>query len=304
LIVRELVIGTRGSALALWQARFIGDVLENQHGCRCRIQIVKTKGDKVQSLSFDKMEGKGFFTKELEDALLAGEIDLAVHSLKDVMTTQPDGLAIGAVGFRADRRELLLVRRESFADGKLLPVKEGAVIGTSSARRKCQIAYHLPSAEIRDLRGNVPTRVEKLRSGEYDAIIVAAAGVERMKLDVSDLAAVFLPLDEFLPAPAQGVLGIEIREGDSQTAQVVSKLNCPQTAREVLVERGLLARFEAGCSLPLGVFCNVTADVVKLTAVLGEHDGTGWTGLRRVMITGDDSDQVIEQAYRELTGER
>jgi porphobilinogen deaminase len=146
--------------------------------------------------------------------------------------------------------------------------------------------------------------VEKLRSGEYDAIIVAAAGVERMKLDVSDLAAVFLPLDEFLPAPAQGVLGIEIREGDSQTAQVVSKLNCPQTAREVLVERGLLARFEAGCSLPLGVFCNVTADVVKLTAVLGEHDGTGWTGLRRVMITGDDSDQVIEQAYRELTGER
>jgi len=300
---QELVIGTRGSDLALWQAQLIQNVLEEQHDCQSRIQVIKTKGDYVQSLSFDKMEGKGFFTKELEDALLIGDIDLAVHSLKDLMTAQPPGLALGAVGFRADRRELLLIRKSSFVEGGLIPVKERAIIGTSSARRKCQIDFHFPAAEIRDLRGNIPTRVKKLRAGEYDAIIVAAAGVERLQLDLTGLVAVHLPSDEFLPAPAQGVLGVQIRENDDRVAQVVSKLNCSSTVREVQVERGLLARFEAGCSLPLGVFCDVTDDTVRLTAVLGEYDGTNWIGLRRVKVTGDDPEQLVNQAYRELTRE-
>jgi len=298
-----LTIGTRGSALALWQARFIQRVIKEQQGTESNIRIIKTKGDHLQGLSFEKMESKGFFTKEIEDALLAGEIDLAVHSLKDLMTTQPPGLTLGAVGYRADRRELLLISERAVADGAPLPVKEGAVIGTSSARRKSQVASFLPSAKIHDLRGNVLTRVQKLRYGEYDAIVIAAAGAERLQLDFTGLIAVHLPADKFLPAPAQGVLGIQIREGDRQTAQVISSLNCPDTAHEVHVERGLLARFNAGCSLPLGVFCRVDNGAVHLLAVLGKQDGSGWSGLRRVEIEAENPDEAVDCAYRELTRE-
>ncbi len=166
----KMVIGSRGSDLALYQANFIKDILEREHKCEVEIKIIKTSGDKIDNISFDKMEGKGFFTKELEDALLAREIDLAVHSLKDLMTSQPEGLKLGAAGYRADRRELLLINRKSCdKSGGAIPVIKGGVIGTSSARRKCQIAFHNPSLDIRDLRGNVPTRVKKLRDGQYDA---------------------------------------------------------------------------------------------------------------------------------------
>src|SRR5512138_1392256 len=175
----RLVIGSRGSDLALFQANFIKSILEGP-SCAVEIKIIKTSGDKIDNISFDKMEGKGFFTKELEDALLANEIDLAVHSLKDLMTSQPDGLKLGAVGYRADRRELLLIRKEAVDGDGLIPVKQGGVIGTSAARRKGQIAYYNPSLTIADLRGNVPTRVAKLRDGKYDAILLAAAGVTRL----------------------------------------------------------------------------------------------------------------------------
>ena len=216
---RPLTIGTRGSDLAMWQANFVRSILENDHGQTVRINIIKTAGDRIQHLSFDKMEGKGFFTKELEEALLAGEIDLAVHSLKDLMTTQPDGLKLGAVGYRFDRRELLLIRPGSVAGDGVLPVKEGGIIGTSSARRKCQIVHHNPTLEIKDLRGNVPTRINKLREEQYDAIIIAYAGVLRLELDLSDLVA--RPLDplQFFPAPAQGILGIQIRANDNRVEQ-------------------------------------------------------------------------------------
>ena len=166
------------------------------------IKIVKTSGDKIDDISFDKMEGKCFFTKELEDSLLSHEIDLAVHSLKDLMTVQPDGLKLGAVGYRADRREMLLIRKESRIGNGVLPVKEGGIIGTSSARRKCQINFHNDSLQIKDLRGNVPTRVNKLRQGMYDTIVIAVAGVKRLGLDLSDLDAIELEPETFLPAPA------------------------------------------------------------------------------------------------------
>jgi len=296
----KLVIGSRGSDLALWQANFIRDILTDEYGCEVKIKIIKTSGDKLDQLSFDKMEGKGFFTKELEEALLASEIDLAVHSLKDLMTTQPKGLKLGAAGYRVDRREMLLIRKESKTDNGLIPVKEGGIIGTSSNRRKCQIANAAPSLEIKDLRGNVPTRVKKLRDGQYDAIMIAAAGVMRLELDLSDLEVVLLDPGKFLPAPAQGVLGIQVRTNDPIVDSVISKMGCPQATTEASLERGLLSRFDSGCSLPLGVYSEMTDSGLRLKAVLGRREGENWAGLDEVEITGSDVEQMIDEAFATL----
>lgn len=299
---QPLIIGTRGSDLALWQARFIADVLLREHEQPVEIKIIKTAGDKIQHLSFDKMEGKGFFTKEIEDALLAREVDLAVHSLKDLMTTQPEGLKLGAVGYRADRRELLLVRPDAFTGEGVLPIKADATIGTSSARRKCQIAHFLPTAQITDLRGNVPTRINKLREGEYDAILIARAGAQRLELDLSDLREIPLDPQRFLPAPAQGILGIQIRENDSRVEDVVSQLGSPEMRVIATVERGLLSRFGLGCSLPLGVYSETNGPDIRLVAVLGIHEDDRWTGLRRTEVSGPigEPDKIIDQAFAEL----
>lgn len=297
----QIIIGSRGSDLALFQANFIRDILVREHGCNVEIAIIKTAGDKVDNLSFDKMEGKGFFTKELEDALLSDAIDLAVHSLKDLMTTQPEGLKLGAVGYRADSREMLLIRSNARVPEGVIPVKPRGKIGTSSARRKCQIAYHNPSLEIRDLRGNVPTRIQKLRDGQYDAILVAAAGVQRLGLDVSDLHSILLDKEQFLPAPAQGILGLQVRADDRRVGAIVSRLGSTKAAREAELERGLLKRFDGGCSLPLGVVSHVTADSVGLRAVLGCRRDDGWDGLARAEGFGTDIQDVIDQTYNLLS---
>lgn len=297
---RRLTIGSRGSDLALYQANFIRDILVSQHACEVEIQIIKTAGDKIDNVSFDKMEGKGFFTKELEDALLAREIDLAVHSLKDLMTTQPDGLKLGAAGYRANRHELLLVNPEAHSDSSPLNLKSGSTVGTSAARRKAQIAFHNPTLKIEDLRGNVPTRVAKLRKKQYDAILIAAAGVERLKLDLSDLVAIPLDPQEFLPAPAQGILGIQIRSNDPTVENVISKLGSAEEMATAQLERGLLAKFNSGCSLPLGVYSEKRGTDYCLKAVLGERSGDSWAGLRRVEVRGHDIPQLIETAYTRL----
>ncbi len=295
-----LILGTRGSQLALWQANFIKQILISKFNCKSEIKVIKTTGDKMDDVSFDKLEGKGFFTKELEDALLVKDVDLVVHSLKDLMTTQPDGLKLGAVGFRADRREVLLINKEKFEDGNLIPVKDGSVIGTSSARRKCQITYHAPSLEIKDMRGNVPTRVKKLRDGLYDAIIIAAAGIDRLELDLSDLEIIRMDPDKFLPAPAQGVLGIQIRDNDQKTESIIGQLNSPEVALETSLERGLLAKFDAGCTLPLGVYSTISEKQLKLTAILGQSKDDQWVGLRRIEKTGTDADKIVDYVYKKL----
>ncbi|RKX26838.1 MAG: hydroxymethylbilane synthase [Candidatus Zixiibacteriota bacterium] len=300
-MLRKLIIGSRGSELALYQAELIRSVLRDKHSCDTEITVIKTRGDKLDQLAFDKMEGKGFFTKEIEDALLAGQIDLAVHSLKDLMTTQPEGLKLGAVGYRADRRELLLINKDAHNGVGILPIKSGGTIGTSSARRKCQIAHHNPTLVIEDLRGNVPTRLRKLRSGDYDAIIIAVAGVERLKLDISDLKTVYLNTDEFLPAPGQGILGIQIRSNDPEVETIISKLEEPDTALEASLERGLLARFDSGCSLPLGVSTQISGKQFRLNAVLGQKDDDNWSDLRVTEVTGTYVNRVIDEAYRKLT---
>ena len=250
----KIRIGTRGSDLALWQAHFVRRQLE-EIGCEVSIQIIVTIGDRIQDLSFDKLEGKGFFTKEIEQALLNGEVDLAVHSHKDLETTQPEGLHIAAVSYREDASELLLMRREAFDAGQAWNLKANAVIGTSSARRKAQIIAQRPDLEIKELRGNVPTRIDKLRQGQYDAILLARAGVLRLELDLSDLETIVLDPTSFIPAPAQGVLGLQTRVDDVVTTEILQKLHHTEVATRIGLERSVLRQMDGGCQLPLGVYC-------------------------------------------------
>ena len=252
---RTIRIGTRGSDLALWQANFVKHSLEKL-GQQVEIQIIHTQGDKIQDLSFDKLEGKGFFTKEIEQALLEKYVDLAVHSHKDLETTSPEGLTIAAVSDREDPSELLLIRKESVDQNQKWNLKENAIIGTSSARRKSQILAHRADLSIKDLRGNVPTRINKLREGHYDAILLAKAGVNRLELDLSDLHCETLNSTEFIPAPAQGVLGLQIRSEDNELANILGHLNHEKTKAQIEIERGVLRKMEGGCQLPLGVYYN------------------------------------------------
>ncbi len=297
---QHLVIGSRGSDLALYQANFIKKILTEQLHCTVEIKIIKTTGDKIDTISFDKMEGKGFFTKELEEALLNKEIDLAVHSLKDLMTVQPPSLKLGAVGYRADRRELLLIKKDSTTENGIIPVIDGGVIGTSSNRRKCQIAYYNSKLEIKDLRGNVPTRINKLRDGQYDAIMIAAAGVKRLELNVSDLTVLELDSEIFIPAPAQGILGIQIRDDNPEVEAVISQMNDTNDFKAAALERGLLAKYDSGCSLPLGVFSEISGNTFNLKAILGVSENEQWVGLKKISITGTSIEDVIDNAFEEL----
>jgi len=298
---KDVIIGTRGSDLALWQANFIKDRLERETSQKIRLEIIRTRGDRIDTVSFDKLEGKGFFTKEIEDALLAGEIDLAVHSLKDLMTAMPPGLSLGAVGFREDPREAILIRRESVDADRPLSVRENGVTGSSSVRRQCQIADKSPDLKLKDLRGNVPTRVRKLRERQYDAIVLAYAGLKRLELDLADLEVRLQEREDFLPAPGQGILGIQTRAGDLPINGLVAKLDDPDIRIQARLERGLLARFEGGCQLPLGVYSEIEGKNYTLHAVLGIREGDAWTGLSRAAVTGTDVDDMIEKAYKKLT---
>jgi hydroxymethylbilane synthase len=250
-----ITIGTRGSDLALWQANHVSSLLESI-GQKVSIQVIKTRGDQVQDLSFDKMEGKGFFTKEIEVALLNHDIDLAVHSHKDLETTPPKGLKVAAVSGRENPCELLLINKSAHNPNAPWELKKKSVVGTSSARRKSQLLALRSDVEIKDLRGNVPTRVDKVKSGEYDAILIAKAGALRLNLDLSGLISVDLTPEEFVPAPAQGVLALQIREQDQELKHVLQEINDEKTQRLVRLEREVLGLMNGGCQLPLGVYCD------------------------------------------------
>ena len=252
-INQHIRIGTRGSDLALWQANFVKGELEKL-ACTVEIKIIKTQGDLIQDLSFDKLEGKGFFTKEIEEALIANEIDLAVHSHKDLETSSPEGLMIAAVSDRENPAELLLIRKEAHAPNETWELKKNAVIGSSSARRKSQVLALRPDLQLKDLRGNVPTRIDKLRKGEYDAILLAKAGVNRLGLDLEDLIQINLSPREFVPAPSQGVLGYQIRTDDVDLSLLLRNLNNEKIENEIKVERKVLQLMNGGCQLPLGVY--------------------------------------------------
>ncbi|MBL1279985.1 MAG: hydroxymethylbilane synthase [Fluviicola sp.] len=252
--MKKITIGSRGSDLALWQAHFVQSELQKL-GCEVEINIIKTQGDKIQHLSFDKLEGKGFFTKEIEDALMNKSIDLAVHSHKDLETTPPESLMIACVSERANPADILLINKNAVNDSQKWGLKEGAIVGTSSARRKSQVLKFRSDVTINDLRGNVPTRINKLREGNYDAILLAKAGVDRLELDLSDFIEVVLDPQEFIPAPAQGVLGLQIRNSDTELFDILQKMNFPDVQKRIELERKVLNLLDGGCQLPLGVYC-------------------------------------------------
>jgi hydroxymethylbilane synthase len=252
--MKRLIIGTRGSDLALWQANFIKDQLASV-GVDAELKIIKTQGDKILNLRLDKLEGKGFFTKELEDELLSGKIDLAVHSHKDLPTVHPAGLTIAAVPEREDPSELLLILKDCVDVTQKLSLKTGAMVGTSSNRRKAQMLAIRTDLNIEDLRGNVPTRIQKLRDEKYDAILLAKAGVNRLGIDLSEFHVEVLDTTEVIPAPAQGALAIQIRDNDPELFQLLQQINHEDTATEIAIERKVLNMFEGGCHMPLGCYC-------------------------------------------------
>lgn len=293
-----IIIGTRGSDLALWQAHHVKAQLETL-GQECRIHIIKTRGDQIQHLGFDKMEGKGFFTKEIEESLLQKEIDIAVHSHKDLETEQPEKLCIAAVSPRADPRELLLIRPEAFDDKEALSLKKNAVLGTSSARRKSQALYLRSDIQLADIRGNVPTRIQKLRDGNFDAILLAKAGVDRLNLDLSGLVSIPLDTTEFVPAPAQGVLAIQCRKEDFSTIALLSKISDADVQKLIHIERTVLNKMQGGCQLPLGIYATKKGEQIRVDVAIADS----WNSpLRKFQITGSDNLLLIEQILQTIHG--
>ncbi|HOP62180.1 MAG TPA: hydroxymethylbilane synthase [Spirochaetota bacterium] len=283
---KKIRIGTRGSELALWQANYVAGLIG---GSSTEIVIIKTEGDRIQNVSFNKMEGKGFFTKEIEEALLDNRIDLAVHSLKDLPTDDVEGLRVAAIPERGDYHDILIMHTDVYENNGGLDIKSGSLVGTSSMRRMAQLKSLEPSLRVEALRGNVNTRLRKLKDREYDAIVMAKAGAERVSLDLSEFAV--LELDEriFLPAPAQGALGLQIRVGDDYTASVVEKLRDPETERLVKAERSFLKHFGGGCHVPLGALAEIDGDDIILRGIVASPDGTF---VAREFAAGADPEEV------------
>lgn len=257
-------IATRKSALALWQAEFVRTRLAAL-GHEVELVPVVTQGD-VDSRPFERMEGQGFFTKAVQDSVLDGEADLAVHSHKDLPSLSAPGLEVAAVPERADPRDVLLVNPGAFDEARDLPVEQGSLVGTSAARRRKQVAKLRPDLKLNDLRGNVPTRIEKLRDGDYDAIVLAAAGLGRLALDLSGLEVRVLEPAVLVPAPAQGALALEIRRSDYRLAALLTDLHSVRDYRAISAERGLMAMLRGGCQLALGAHAELDGDLVRLRA--------------------------------------
>ncbi|MEM8933330.1 MAG: hydroxymethylbilane synthase [Acidobacteriota bacterium] len=288
-----LRLGTRGSRLARAQSAWVATRLERL-GHSIETVIVETRGDADRDRPFAQIGAPGLFVRELEHALQAGRVDLVVHSFKDLPSISPPGLIIAAVPERLDPADHLLIRPEALQadrDGDLLPLIEGARVGTASARRRALVRHLRPDVEVGLLRGNVPTRLDKLRRGEHDAILLAGAGLERLDraggLDRHDILERRLDPTVFVPAPAQGALALQVRDGggaDGRIRQAVTALDEPAVHRAVTAERELLARAEGDCSLAFGAWCRLDGGMLRMDAVLGTSGGD----VRRVGGTGDD----------------
>lgn len=265
----KLVIGSRGSELALWQANYIKKELEKKNeNVSVEIKIIKTKGDKILDVALSKIGDKGLFTKELEVKLLNREIDIAVHSLKDLQTDIPKGLKLACVTKRHPVEDILIARKKGTTIGKL---KEGATVATGSLRRRAQLKHIRPDINVVELRGNVPTRIEKFQKSKWDAIILARAGVERLKLKkhISSI----IDKDVMLPAVGQGALGIEIKTSNKFAEKVLSSIHHENTYAEALAERALLKKLEGGCQIPIGAFAEVRKNGLYLTGLVATIEG-------------------------------
>lgn len=271
----RLIIGSRGSELALWQARWVQTELHRRFpNLEITIEVIKTTGDKILDAPLSKIGDKGLFTREIESALLLNHIDLAVHSLKDLPTTLPDGLMLGAICEREDVRDVFIPHPQN-PTRRLLDQPAGAVIATGSLRRKCQLLSLRPDFQIVDIRGNLNTRFKKLQESTWAGTILARAGVVR--LGWTDRIGETLAAQTILPAVGQGALGIEIRNGDERTATLVKALHHNRTACATLAERALLRTLEGGCQIPIGTYGRVEMEggtqVLKLDAIVGSLDG-------------------------------
>ncbi|CAI4032239.1 hydroxymethylbilane synthase [Nitrospira tepida] len=266
---QPLVLGTRASKLALQQSRWVAEQVMNLNpGLRVELKEIRTSGDKILDVPLAKIGGKGLFVKEIEDALLARDIDFAVHSMKDVPTQLPDGLDIVCVPPREDPRDALIAREvKRFED---LPC--GATIGTSSLRRQAQLLHHRPDLVVEMLRGNLDTRLRKLREGLYDAIVLAAAGLKR--LGWQEQVTQYLPVEISLPAIGQGALGIEARRDDAFVVSILARLEDAAARSAVTAERALLHRLEGGCQVPIAGHASLQGDRLRLAALVGRVDGS------------------------------
>lgn len=252
----KLTIGTRGSALALWQAHYAQTSLKKV-GVDSELEVIKTQGDIIQHLSFDKLEGKGFFTKEIEEHLLDKKIDLAVHSLKDMPTASHPDLILGAVSYREDPADWLIIGKEAVDPRETLKIRKGARIGTSSNRRKAQLLDWRPDLAMVDIRGNVATRLHKINEGAVDGVVLAAAGLSRLETDLSEYEVVRFHPREFIPAPGQGILTFQTRKDRTDVRKVLMSLHHSEVGMRSNMERTVLQKMGGGCSMPLGVYCEV-----------------------------------------------
>jgi len=265
---RLIRIATRESLLALWQAEYVATALTNAHpGVEVELVKMKSKGDKILDTPLAKIGGKGLFVKELEDGMLNGDADIAVHSMKDVPMELPEGLHLPVICPREDPRDAFVSNTYNTLDA--LP--QGAVVGTSSLRRQAQLLAMRPDLEIKFLRGNVQTRLRKLDDGEYDAIILAGAGLKRLKLE--DRITEILEVTTMLPACGQGAVGIECREDDDELNVMLTALNDPKTSARVRTERAMNRRLEGGCQVPIAGYAELDHGVIVMHALVASPDG-------------------------------
>ena len=268
-----LRIGTRGSPLALWQAEHVRGLLLESHGLEpdaVALDVITTSGDSLRDKPLREFGGKGLFTKEIDEALLAGRVDLAVHSMKDLPTKLPEGIAIGAVLKRGDVRDAFISRKGE----SLAALPQGAVVGSSSLRRQAQVRRLRPDLEVIDFRGNVETRLAKLERGLADATLLALAGLERLGL-TSHVTAL-MPTDEILPAVGQGAIGVVVRAGDDKTLALVDALNDARTAHAVTCERSFLAELDGSCKTPIAGLAEIDNGALRFRGLILKPDGSAW----------------------------
>lgn len=266
----KLRLGSRGSRLALWQAEHVKGRLEAAHpGLRVEIRVLRTTGDRITDVPLARIGDKGLFTKEIDRAVVSGEVDAAVHSLKDVPTRLADGLALGAVLEREDPRDVYIPAAGAAESLEALP--PGATVGTSSLRRRAQLLHRRPDLIVRDLRGNLDTRLARLREGSYDAIILASAGIRRLGFE--DAVRQVLEPPAWLPAVGQGALGIAVRENDEATRNLVAPLQHPETAAATAAERAFLRTLEGGCQIPIGALASIDGERIVLHGFVAGIDG-------------------------------
>jgi hydroxymethylbilane synthase len=302
---RRLRIGTRGSSLALWQAEWVkSQLLGGQQELIVELVVIKTTGDKILDVPLAMVGGKGLFVKEIEEALLDGRADLAVHSVKDMPAVLPEGLHLAAMPPREDPRDALISKNGAGLD----KLPHGARVGTSSLRRAAQLLHLRPDLRIETLRGNVDTRLRKLESEGLDAIVLAAAGLKRMEL--SQVISEYLEPERILPAVGQGALGIETRIGDVSTNEIVASLIHQQTVTTVRAERAFLKRLEGGCQVPIGGYATMEGETLILTGMVADLQGVRLIrkemrgDARQPEVVGESlAEVVLESGGREILAE-